>query len=260
MAQRPQALKSKFLPMLDGEEQLRTESLRRISESPRLSLSLHALEASNSLINHIVHQDPQDEDDLAVKCLGIRLFNGISASLGLLLRGYYQVAASVQRDLLETAYLLDFLALEAERVSSWRLSSPQNLKKNFGPSTIRNAPEKRDKFYGRRTEAYDLLCQLAAHPTPLGFRMLQVDGVNAHCGPFLRGETLEATLVELTKLSVVASINLGIHFRAQHGADLLAQVSALEVQSEWREEFYGVPADKAGFEEMRRMAAEIDNA
>ncbi len=232
----------RFAALMSGENQLQAESLRRIDGSEKLRLHLVVVEASTDLIYYWVHRgQPRDEDDFATRCLGIRLFNGMAGALSMLLRGYYQISAAIQRDLLETSYLLDFFSIDPKQISRWRLSSAETLKRDFGPSTIRKALDARDKFTGRRGAAYDLLCQLAGHPTPISFEMLKIDDTNAHCGPFLKNGPLEATLGELAKLAIVSSTHLDVLYEAKTKTDFERKLCALEMNSRWFAEFFNAP-------------------
>jgi hypothetical protein len=53
--------------------------------------------------------EASNKDQLTIQLLGIRLFNGAASALQLL-AGYYQISGVNQRDLLETAFLIDFPA------------------------------------------------------------------------------------------------------------------------------------------------------
>jgi hypothetical protein len=135
--------------------------------------------------------------------LGFGFFNGLASAFRLMTSGYFQTAAMLQRDLLETIFLLDFLRSNPAKVATWRAADEDVRRKQFGPVKIRIALDKRDGFRGKKREqTYKLCCELAAHPTYNGFRMLAPKGAGAHCGPFLDEPTLKALVAEHAKLAL----------------------------------------------------------
>ena len=65
----------------------------------------------------------EDENAKAVRLLGMRLFNGCAAAFQLMVSGYYQSAAMVMRDLLETAFLLGYFRHNPGKISDWRIAN-----------------------------------------------------------------------------------------------------------------------------------------
>ena len=63
-----------------------------------------------NLIQFFVREHVADgSDQETIQLLGIRLFNGIASALRLITGGYFQTAAMIQRDLLETVFLITYL-------------------------------------------------------------------------------------------------------------------------------------------------------
>lgn len=80
----------------------------------------------------------EDQDQLVIQLLGIRLFNGAAAALKQLLSGYYQVTVSSVRDVLETANLVDYFTIDPSLVSKWRTADDKERWKQFKPAVVRH--------------------------------------------------------------------------------------------------------------------------
>jgi hypothetical protein len=61
------------------------------------------------------------------------------------LAGYYQNSVTLQRDLLETGFLIDYLAIDRAKIQEWRESNDKELQKKFAPVKIREALDAHDK-------------------------------------------------------------------------------------------------------------------
>src|SRR6516165_9855335 len=127
------------------EEKLRAESLAIIERSEPLKEHLHLIHAAINLIYGFAHDHPhRSDDELTLQMLGIRLFNSAVASIKLALSGYYQIAFTQLRDIVETYFLLDYLSTNKDKILTWKTADEKQLKKNFGPYVIRDALDKRD--------------------------------------------------------------------------------------------------------------------
>jgi len=244
----------------DGEESLRSKSIEAIEAFPDLLAHARLVESSMDLIDYFARQYPHaDEDQLTIQCLGIRLFNGTASALKLLLSGYYQSSAFQQRDLLETIFLLDYLRSNRSEIPVWRAGDAKTHRDRFRPAKIRKALDDRDGFTERkRSKAYQLLCELASHPTPTGFRMLTpVAGGNAHCGPFFEHTAMSAVLSELAKHLVQAAEVFHLFFDPRNRADCETKVSFLEARGLWLEKFFGHPFDRRKVEELRAHLSKV---
>src|ERR1700737_51177 len=92
------------------EERLRAEH-KKFAESKEdvrdhISIIHDAMNVVYALTHDHMHRS---DDELTIQFLGIRIFNLSAASIKLAYAGYYQSAFSAVRDLLETAFLLDYL-------------------------------------------------------------------------------------------------------------------------------------------------------
>lgn len=235
----------KFVALHEGEEQLRAQSLALISADEDMRLHAEIVERGQDLLHILIHDEVhKDDDDLTIRLLGIRLFNACAASLKLLFSGYGQNAALQMRDMLETAFLLDYFQTDRALIAEWRDSDKKLRMSKFGPASVRRVLDDRDGFTERKREAaYSLMCELASHPTFVGFQMLRPDGVNAHCGPFVETKTLKAVLSELAKLQVQAAMifTTFIGWKSQPVAD--AKIAFIEAQGKWMSRFFNAPGN-----------------
>jgi hypothetical protein len=243
-----------------GEEFLRSESIKAIEASEDLTTHVYLIKSAMDLIDHFARSYPHDDEDtLTIQLLGIRLFNGLASVMKLLLSGYYQTSALQQRDLLETVFLLDFFQIDRSRIAIWRASDTKERLKNFRPVVIRTALDDRDGFTERKREkAYNVLSELAGHPSHTGFRMLTpVPGGDAHCGPFFEPTAMKANLEELAKHAAQAGVIFTRFFEKRVKEDHATSISWAEEFGVWCEKFYGRPFDRAQIHEMRALIEQL---
>jgi hypothetical protein len=244
-----------------GEEFLRNKSIDAIEGSENFLEHAALVERSMDLINYFVRQYKDENDDLlTVQLLGIRLFNAAASALKLLLSGYYQTSALQQRDMLETIFLLDYFKIYPTKITEWRQSDARTRRKNFAPAVIRKALDERDGFTERkRDKAYKQLCDLAGHPTYVGFQMLAPQpGGDAHCGPFFEHTSFTAVYEELAKHLIQAGSAFVRFFPGKNSADQRMKISFMETQGKWFEKFYKYPFDKEQIEELRTLATAME--
>jgi hypothetical protein len=237
---------------------VRARSIEVIMQSADMSLHLELCESAADLIYHFIHCDAhRDEDDLAIRLLGIRMFNGLNATLKLLLSGYYQASTLQHRDLLETVFLLDFLQGDRSLIARWRRADEKELRAVFGPVEVRKALDARDGFTGKkRAAAYKIFSTLAGHPNPQGFRMLRLQTGDHHCGPFLEATALQATVSELGKTAVQVGGTFAMFFAPTTKQDYRVKLTFLECQHRWIKRFFEKePIDLKQIEEMHAMVA-----
>ncbi len=110
----------------------------------------------------------------------------------------------------------------------------------------------------KREEHYKLLCNLGAHASYQGFRMLQpIAGGNAHCGPYFAEPALTATAGELAKIAVSAAGSFTMFFSPDSLADYETKLHFMEKQAAWFERFLGRSVDCAQIDQMRALVARI---
>lgn len=245
-----------FKKLHQGEEFLRTKSYEAIEADEDLSRHVDVTEKIMDTL-HVLSTNPsskEDEDTKAVRLLGMRLFNGCAAAFQLIVSGYYQNAAMIMRDLLETAFLLGFLGLDRTKISEWRTADDATRKKVFAPIKIRTALDENDGFTGKkRAESYNILSELASHPTYKGFRMLAPKGSEHHCGPFFDFSVLKPLIEQLANLAVQAGANYNPLIEDETKEIATASINCLEASGEWFERYFGLPFDRKKVEEMKAL-------
>lgn len=181
------------------EEKIHNKSVLRINTLPNLKEHLDIVYASLNMIFNTIYFEAQTDDELTIQALGIRLFNSITSSLKLLLAGYYQNSVMIQRDILETGFLLDYFSIYPSKISDWRNSNSKGRQKNYGPGIIRSKLNKRDGVIkSKRDEIYKLMCEIATHPTFKGFDLIAPKSL-AKPGPFFYSNFLIGIIKELAK-------------------------------------------------------------
>lgn len=185
------------------------------------------------------------------------MFNATGASLKLLLSGYYQNAATLMRDVLETIGLVDYFSLDPARVGRWRTADDRARWKEFQPAVVRRELAKHDneKMRAHRDEAYKILSTYASHPSPQGFRMIRKAPTGLHeVGPFFDDKALSALVAETAKIMLPASTHFCIHFKLRAHVDHMTAIGFMEVRDKWQARFFGEPFEPAKYAELRRRA------
>jgi len=151
----------------DHEEEIHTKLVLEINANPKLKDQFEIFQESLDLIYDFIKlYKNKTEDEQIVQYLGIRLFNSIVTAIKLLLSGYYQVSFTIQRDILETGFLLDYFLIDNTEIQNWKKCTKKERFKKFSPFKIRDELDKRDGFESKqRGQIYSNLCEYAAHPT-----------------------------------------------------------------------------------------------
>lgn len=191
-----------------GEEEIREKNISVISTDPDLVAHLDLTERAMDLIDVFVRQQVEPNDDgRAIQHLGIRIFNGLATAWKLMASGYYQKAGLIQRDLIETIYLIDYFHIHPEALPIWRVADRKQLQREFGPAAVRKALDAHGgRGKSKREEIYYKFSNLAGHPTKAGFDMLRPKGGAAIIGPFPDNAALRALLEEQGSLAVQAGL------------------------------------------------------
>jgi hypothetical protein len=136
-------------------------------------------------------------------------------SIKLAMSGYYQAAFVHVRDILETAYLLDYMLSNREKITIWKTADKRRLQTEFGPSAIRKALDKRDGYKeGNRGKIYAALSEFAAHVTYRGFRLTTKDELG-EIGGFIDDKQLTAWVEEMAKHLGNCARIYARHFQAE---------------------------------------------
>jgi hypothetical protein len=249
-----------LLRMHAGEDFLRSKSLEAIGHDEHLSRHVALIETVMDTLN-LLSLNPaegEDEDTKTVCLLGMRLFNACGASFRLIVSGYYQIAAMVLRDLLETVFLLGFFKIQPASIKVWRTADEAIRKKEFAPIKVRKALDEKDGFTEKkRAGAYNLLCELAAHPTYKGLVMLAPQAQGYHCGPFFDPTALKALIEELARITVQAGCNYSPFFKGDTKQKMETKLHLMEVGGEWMEMYYGRYFDRREVDEMKAMLVQL---
>ena len=252
-----QAISQNLLFLHQAEEELRSKSLLLVEHNPDLAHHLAIIESAMNLLDGFVRlQVEADDDGRAVQHLGIRMFNGFAAAWKLTASGYYQKAAMIQRDQVETINLINYFHNEPERIAEWRVADRKTLISEFGPSSIRKALDAKSGLgKSKREEIYQKFSALAGHPTKVGFGMLRPTGMDATIGPFTDLIALRGLLEEAAQLAVQAgyAFLMFVHIESPEG-NANARYFLLAAMS-WSAKYFGMPysdSDRAEIEHMFR--------
>jgi hypothetical protein len=248
-----------FERMHDHELAIRSQSIAAIQGDPEMMDHVELLEAVMDTFDFFAVRKPKDLDQETVQLLGARMFNDLAAAYGQLLRGYYQIAAAIQRDVMEIVFLLGMFDRDPSKIKEWRESDHKTRRNTFHPGKVRDFLDTYDGFTeGKRGKAYQMFCEYAAHATYAGFVLMGPTGGRPTVGPFFNVPLMKAVLVELAQLAAQAGNNFSGFFDAdQDVAALETKLHRLEVTTIWAERYFGRKADTKGIGKLKRMLAEI---
>jgi len=220
------------------EEENRTQSILQINVDSKLKDHLEIVYTSlNMLYDITTSYKNQTDDELTIQYIGIRLFNSIASSLKLLLAGYYQSSIILQRDILETGFLLDFFSIDQSKILDWKKSNNKQRYNKYRPSIIRKALDDRDGFKERKREQiYQRMCEYAAHPTYQGIKLVAPKGL-ANIGPFFDIQFLKSLVEELAmRVPFFTLIYLG-HFKRLPSGFLKIRADFLDKVKTWSQKY-----------------------
>lgn len=222
-----------------GEEFLRGKSIEALKDE-RLRLHAEMIEQAMNVADGLRQFETDDEDLKLIQILGIRTFNAFGASLKLCLSGYYQNAALIMRDVLETAFLIDLFRGDGALIAKWRMADKAARLKDFKPVKVRTMLDTRDGFTERKRAAiYNLFSVLAGHATMESIAMLRPKGMDAQIGPFFDATALEAVLSEMGRLAVQVGEHLDAFLPDPDGRAFDMRLAFAKVKARWIARFYG---------------------
>jgi len=198
-----------MLYLHDGEEELRRKALALVRAEAAMQAHLAITECAMNLLDVFVRLQVEDTDDgRAIQHLAIRVFNGFASSWKLMASGYFQKAGLIQRDLVETIYLVNYFHIHFDKIAAWRVADRKQLLNEFGPGRIRKALDAHSgKGKSKREAIYQKFSMIVAHPSKIGFDMLRPRGGDgAVIGPFMEASALKALLEELGMLAPQAGM------------------------------------------------------
>lgn len=235
-----------------NEEELRTQSILQINADSKLKDQFDIIHKSLNLVFDLTTAYKHESaDELTLQYLGIRLFNSTVTSIKLLLAGYYQSSVVLQRDILETGFLLDFFLSSKEKIVEWRESSSRDRQRRFNPAVIRKALDERDGFEGRkREEVYKLMCEYATHPSYQGFIMVSPQGLGK-IGPFLDKKYLKHTIEELALHVPLFVLIYMSHFEDLPPQFLKVKADYLVQLKNWAQNYLGLDLSQIDAEKIK---------
>lgn len=259
-------MSSKKLPenlhfLHSGEEVARQKSIALIEDDEPLSRHVEMIETIMDLLQfYRMDYAEKDENQLIVKLLGARIYNAIGAAIKLILGGYYQAAGQQIRDILETAFLLDYFSTDKALIQRWKVVAEPERMKEFNLAKIREVLDARDGFTEKkRMEHYKLLSSIAGHPTFAGFAMLRpTPGADAHMGPFFVPALLNATIQELVKVSISGWENFKWFSKPETLPQLRATLRYLETSVDWVENTYEKPMDRTDIDAVKTILSTLE--
>lgn len=196
----------------EHEKEIHNKSVLLINTHDELKEHLYMVYSSLNVVFNTRFYKAQTDDELTIQALGIRLFNSIVSSLKLLLAGYYQNSVMIQRDILETGFLLDYFSIYPSKISDWRNSNSRDMR-NYRPKVIRDGLNTRDGVEeSKRDEIYKKMCEMATHPTFMGFDLIAPRGLG-ETGPFYHIRFLIACFKELAKWVPLFTLIYLNHFK-----------------------------------------------
>ncbi|MBX2831261.1 MAG: hypothetical protein KTR23_08800 [Rhodospirillales bacterium] len=222
------------------EEQLREKALELIGADFDFKLHLDMIEAAMDL-SESFRQDKDDNEELNIlKTLSIRTFNSLGASLKLAFSGYNQNAALQMRDILETAFLLDYLLTEPDQILTWWNADGKTRRSKYTPSKIREALDKRDGLVNnKRRDTYQMFCELAGHPNPHMVHMLRpTPDSDIAAGPFMEITGLKATISEMAKLAFQVGASINSFVESKNKLINPSQTQFLMIATYWKKTYF----------------------
>lgn len=192
------------------------------------------------------------ENELTIKYIGSRVFNAGISALHDCLSGYYQVSFSIQRDLIEIQFLLDLFRTYPEKIKEWREANDSKLKKDFGPASVRDLLDERDKFSEKkRASRYQLYCKYATHMTYAGFTLITDDTNQVELGPFYNERKLLNCMHDLALNYGFAAMSFIANIKS---SSVQAQKLAIEHMKLFHEVFKDkLPIDSKKLEELEKL-------
>jgi hypothetical protein len=201
---------AKLIGLHHCEEQLREKAVDLVQGDQRLQLHLATIEATMDLADVFRQFDTSDEDLRVIKILGMRTFNAFGASLKLVFSGYSQNSALILRDVLETAFLVDYFAGDRALIARWRFADKKARMRDFALVKVREALDARDGLVGKKRGAmYEMFSELAGHATMKSALMMRpLPDRDAVIGPFIEATALEAVISEMGRLAIQVGAKL----------------------------------------------------
>lgn len=146
-------------------------------------------------------------DQHTLMFLGCRALTDTLGAVRLLLAGYYLQALILERDVLESGFLLQFFKEYPDKIGLWRTADVRERMRVFSIGKISKKLDARGVRH--RYDEYKEYCELAAHPTAQG-RVLTHSKVleRPMVGPFFNEDTAKKVLLRITTNVCDVCLNL----------------------------------------------------
>jgi hypothetical protein len=205
------ALPDNLKRLHQAEEELRRRSVAAVEADPHLATEMQAAhDALDHLTVLVGLPAVEGSDRHTLQLLALRSLNFVASALKVGMAGYYQVAFSLLRDLLETTNLVDLFLADSTLVSTWKNGDKATHNKLFRPVVVREALQNLPQHAGQnRQPKYGTFSTFAAHPNYAGFALLVGDN-GPNMGPFFDLKKLKALLEDMGRLSSHLTLNLSI--------------------------------------------------
>jgi hypothetical protein len=189
---------------------------KRLASS--ISTSVEALAASTDLIRKVVlYEDKaridagEHADYLTASILSCRIVNDVGAATKLLDCGYFTQAASMYRDISETAMLMMYFSERPEELKIWREAGESRYKKfSRGNLSVNIADKKRFDFFNKYFNSFS---EFGTHPSPASI-VAHLSGNQRHIGPHVNEELYILLYRDLSILVWDATDICGIAYKA----------------------------------------------
>jgi hypothetical protein len=191
----PPALPSRIEALSDWLRTAREESFKLLRSRPSFRLHVACVDRCLLVLDELqAGYEPRQDAD-TVKVLVRRIADAAQAAFALMTEGFYQTSYAVQRDMVESGFLLELFLRKPELVVQWRGADAEKRRRQFHPKSVR---DKLGSDRADRDRTYAAFCEYATHPTMEGSHLLEKGGV-ATAGPRLHPEHLRYCLGELTR-------------------------------------------------------------
>lgn len=237
------------------EEQLRAKAFEVIAADSECQDHVATSDVAMDLLNYFVRNASLDTDDERVIAqLAIRVFNDMGAAWKLIASGYFQVAAMVQRDVVETVFLVGYFRLKPEMVAVWRTADEKTRRDTFKPVAIRIAlDDAAGKGVSKRKAIYSMFSTLAAHPTFESLAMLRPDGKDAVIGPYMEAKWLNALLAEHAKAALQAGMEFNNFLRYDTPESHAMTFNMMTAMMTWMERYHGAAFSDEAKAELKQL-------
>lgn len=235
-----------------------SHSLDAVGRVEELADHLEITVAAMDVLDKLRQMPNETEDERAIVALGIRVFNNFACAWKLMARGYYQVAAMVLRDIVETVSLVNLFYMEPPLVEQWRKSDEHTRYMKFRPSAVRKALDHHGgRGKSKRGEIYRKFCNLAAHPTVEGFAMLRPQGMSIHGGPFFDITALTAVAQEMGMLGPQAGFAFCTHIDVEDKSGSAVAHNFLRTAMIYSNKHLGITYSQADIEALDQLYGQV---